>query len=100
MWLLLLLLVNYFFEGIDEFLDYEGLTLYLVELVGHETVDLHAEVGCQLTHVLFGHNHLLVLLQYLGGVVFFGSGFRYLNCAWATLYPFAFSSSMAECRWP
>ena len=79
MWLLLLLLVNYFFEGIDEFLDYEGLTLYLVELVGYETVDLHAEVGCQLTHVLFGYHHLLVLLQYSTSAVFLGSGFRYLN---------------------
>ena len=45
------------------------MSFHLVELIGNEVVDLHAQVGSQLTHVLFGHYHLLVSLQHLGGVL-------------------------------
>ena len=57
------------FEGIDEFADHEGMSLHLVELVGREVVDLRAEVGGQLTEVLFGHHHVAVLAQHAGRVL-------------------------------
>ena len=65
----LLLLVNNLCECIDEFFDDEGLTLDLIELVGNKVVDLHAEVGGELTHVLFGHHHLIIFSKHVGRVL-------------------------------
>ena len=45
------------------------MTLHLVELVGREVIHFHAEPASKLTHVLFGHNHLLVLAQHGCGVL-------------------------------
>ena len=55
-------------ECVDEFFDHERLSLDLIELEGYEVVNLHAQVGSQLTHVLFSHYHLLVLRKHGSGV--------------------------------
>ena len=55
-----LLMVYQLLEMPHEFADVERLSLDLVVLVRHETVDAYAQQGRELSEVLLGHYNLLV----------------------------------------
>ena len=43
-----------------QFADVEGLSLYLIVLLGGKLIDTYAEQGGELSEILLGHDHLLV----------------------------------------
>ena len=67
--ILMFLLLDYLCKSLHQFADHEGLTLHLIELAGHKSVDLGAQIGYQLSQVLFSHNHLFIFTQYFGGIL-------------------------------
>ena len=56
-------IINYFIERCHQLGNDERLSFHFVELVRGEVVYLHAQITCELSEVLFGNYHLLVLLQ-------------------------------------
>ena len=47
-------------ESLYQLFHYERLAFYLIELMQVNTFHFHAEIACQLSHILFGHHDGLV----------------------------------------
>ncbi len=86
--------IDKFLESFHQLADHERLSLNLIVLVRSEVVDADTEKGCQLSEVLLGNYHFLVLAEHFGSVL--RQWLIYLNCARAILCPAARSSSIAE----